>query len=215
MKTKFILITMLLCIFSSFAEAQKDVKARELLDKTAAIIDSEKGVEIKFDIASIVNKQQQNKIQGCISIKKNKFFLQLPSSKTWFDGKTQWTYLPENEEVNLSTPTPEELQSINPYSFIYLYKNGYNYQYAGSKKYNGKNVLEIKLKAQSPNNTIQTVILYVNNYNYQPIYIKMEDKNKNCNTINVLSIKKDINLRDNQFVFNKAQYPNAEIIDLR
>ena len=43
----------------------------------------------------------------------------------------------------------------------------------------------------------------------------MEDKNKNCNTINVLSIKKDINLRDNQFVFNKAQYPNAEIIDLR
>ncbi len=214
MKGNFIFI-IILCIFSSYAKAQKDAKARQILDKTAAIIDNGKGVEIKFDITGSVNKQQQNKIQGRISIKKNKFFLQLPSSITWFDGKTQWTYLPENEEVNLSNPTPEELQSINPYSFIYLYKNGYDYQYVGSKKYNGENTSEIKLTAQSPNKDIQTVVLYVNNYNNQPILIKIKDKNKNCDIINVLSIKKDIILHDSQFIFNKNLYPNAEIIDLR
>ena len=39
-----------------------------------------------------------------------------------------------------------ELYKDNPYSFIYLYKNGYNYQYTGSKKYNGKNISEIFYK---------------------------------------------------------------------
>lgn len=215
MKTKLFLITVILSLFSLYAIAQKDSRARQILDKTAATIDNNHGIEIKFDITSTINKQKQNKIQGCIYIKNNKFLLQLPSNTTWFDGKTQWTYLPANEEVNISNPTPEELQSINPYSFIYLYKKGYNYQYAGSKICNGKKSSEIKLTAQSPKNDIQTVVLYVDNHNYQPIFIKIEDKNKNCNMINVLSIKKDINLRDNQFVFNKKQYPNAEIIDLR
>ena len=207
MKTKFILITMLLCIFSSFAEAQKDVKARELLDKTAAIIDSEKGVEIKFDIASIVNKQQQNKIQGCISIKKNKFFLQLPSSKTWFDGKTQWTYMKKSQEVNISTPTEAQQQSMNPYKFINIYKNGFK---LGVKNVSGG--WQVHLYATNQKRTIKEMYVTIGK-NYYPKTIKMRQSN-GWTTINVSNFKPK-NLSDSMFRFNAKDYPHAEVIDLR
>ena len=54
-----------------------------------------------------------------------KFQATTPQGIVWFDGKTQWTYVKQNGEVNISNPTAAELQAINPYNFINLYKKGY------------------------------------------------------------------------------------------
>ena len=51
-----------------------------------------------------------------------------PDMITWYNGETQWSYMKANDEVNVSVPTPEEQQSMNPYTFVNLYKEGYHYQ---------------------------------------------------------------------------------------
>ena len=62
-----------------------------------------------------------------------------PESITWFDGKTQWSYVVTSGEVNISNPTREELQTINPYLLLSTYKKGFTYE-LGKAKHSGINL---------------------------------------------------------------------------
>lgn len=62
---------------------------------------------------------------GSICLKGDKFVLEAGGVTTWFDGHTQWSYLVSSDEVNVSEPTADELQSLNPYAWLSLYRNGY------------------------------------------------------------------------------------------
>lgn len=214
MKLKAILIAILTCACTISLQAQKDSHARKVLDRTASLFNTN-GIEIKFNLRTSTNGQNQNSTQGTITLKGNKFHLETPAVTTWFNGTTQWSYLTDSQEVNISNPTSEELQSINPYAFIGLYKQGYNYNIGKHKTYKGKAVEEISLHAESPRQDIQAITLYINSSNAYPLYIKITDRNKNSSEIEVESLKKGLNLPDNRFVFDTKQYPNAEIIDLR
>lgn len=52
-----------------------------------------------------------------------------------------------NDEVNVSTPTQEELQQINPYTFLYMYQKGFSYKLGTVKTFQGKAVWEVVLTA--------------------------------------------------------------------
>ena len=43
------------------------------------------------------------------------FTISSPGLRSWYDGKTQWTYSSQIGEVNIITPTPEEVSQINPW----------------------------------------------------------------------------------------------------
>ena len=91
--------------------------AREVLDKTAKTLSNKGGITASFSI--------KNGAAGTISVKGKKFQATTPDGIVWFNGKTQWTYVKQNSEVNVNNPTDAELQAINPYNFVYIYRNGY------------------------------------------------------------------------------------------
>lgn len=183
--------------------AQKDKQAREVLDKTAAALKQAEGVRATFGGTS----------QGTLLLKGDQFYLNSGGIQSWFDGKTQWSYLEDSEEVNVSNPTPEELQTINPYSLLSIYKNGYNYKYAGAKSRNGKQGYEVILTPEKKQD-IASITLFVSK-TYQPIYIKVEQSNKSVNEIIVNSYQTRQPLDNATFKFDKRKFPNAEVIDLR
>ena len=118
-----------------------------------------------------------------------------------------------SDEVNISTPTPEELQGINPYSLLSLYKSGYNYKYAGMKTRNGKQGYEVTLTPEKKQE-IASITLFVSK-TYEPLYIKILQSNKTVNEIIVSSYQTHQPLDNESFRFDKRKYPNAEVIDLR
>lgn len=183
--------------------AQKDKQAREVLDKTAAALKQAEGVRATFGGTA----------QGTLLLKGDRFYLSSGGIQSWFDGKTQWSYLEDSEEVNVSHPTPEELQTINPYSLLSIYKNGYNYKYAGVKSRNGKQGYEVILTPEKKQD-IASITLFVSK-TYQPVYIKVEQSNKSVNEIMVNSYQTHQPLDDATFTFDKKKFPNAEVIDLR
>ncbi len=176
--------------------------AKSVLDKTAQALASKGGVTASFK----VRDAQNGSVSGTISIKGRKFYAKTTAVTVWFDGKTQWTYVPQNDEVNISTPTASELSAINPYGFIYLYRQGYTL----SMQTQGQSYV-VTMKSQKK--AIREMVVTVSRQSYVPSQVRLLQNNR-WTTVTISDFKRG-NLSDSLFQFNKKSCPHAEIIDLR
>lgn len=187
------------------AQAQNNAtQARAILDKTAKVVGRSGGVSASFTM----NAPSTGSISGKISVKGNKFYASTPQTTVWFNGKTQWTYMKKNNEVNVSTPTQAQQQMMNPYSFITMYKTGYKMSATTS----GAND-EVHLVAQNKNKSIAEMYITINRKTGVPSKVKMKHKGK-WSTITVSNFSPK-SLSNAIFTFNSKDYPTAEVIDLR
>lgn len=196
------LIITILMLMTIAVNAQNATQARKILDKTAAVISRKGGASASFSTSG-----KYGNTSGSISIKGNKFCASTPQATVWFDGKTQWTYMKKSQEVNVSTPTEAQQQSMNPYKFINIYKNGFR---LGMKNVSGG--WQIHLYANNQGRTIKEMYITIGK-NYYPKTIKMRQSN-GWTTIHVSNFRAR-HLGDSAFRFNSKDYPNAEVIDLR
>ena len=93
--------------------------------------------------------------------------------KTWFDGKTQWTLAEENEEVSISEPTDEELQSLNPYAWMSLYQQGYDLKY-GETGVSG--VRKVIMTTTIPREEMQSIVLLIHQTELYPVRLSMASR---------------------------------------
>ena len=147
---------------------------------------------------------------GYIKLQGQKFVLNMGGSITWFDGKTMWTYLKNNDEVNVTSPSASEVAKMNPYSFLTFYKKGYTSKMGGSTAKEHEVVLTGG--AGSP---YKKVVVRVNKSTNTPTSIKLTSSKDVLTTIKCNSFLKNQKYKVSTFQFNKKNYPNAEIIDLR
>ena len=128
----------------------------------------------------------------------------------WFNGKSLWTLVKENEEVNLTNPTESEIAKLNPNSYLNLYKKGYK----ASKGKSTSVYHEVILQATSAKATIQKIIVKIDKKTYQPTYIHLTGKGLNSE-INITKYQTSQKFSVGTFTFNSKQYPDYELIDLR
>ena len=84
--------------------------ARTILDRTANVVGNKSGATANFSMSG-----KYGNSSGTIAIKGNMFSATTPQAIIWYDGKTQWAYNRQTDEVNVSTPTEAQQQSMNPY----------------------------------------------------------------------------------------------------
>lgn len=195
---------------------QQQSQAKAVLDKTAEAFRKAGGVKADFTIKAVTNGLVEGAKSGTIQLKGEKFVLKTSEVITWFDGTTQWSYVMKNDEVNVSNPTQEELQQINPYTFLYMYQKGFSYKLGTVKTFQGKAVWEVILTAKNKKQELERITLYVTKDAYEPLFILLKQRGQpTSNEITVMSYQTRLNYPDSVFTFDKKQYPNAEVIDLR
>ncbi len=193
---------MLFCILIHVSVSAETAKS--VLDKTALAISKKDGISASFTISS----QNLVPTKGTILLKDKRFQVTMPNTIIWFDGKTQWTYMKHSEEVNINNPTEAELQMINPYNFIYMYRSGYSFTLT-KQKYS----FLVHLIANNPQKSIKEMKITVNNSTYIPSELQIK-QGKRWYTIAITKFQQ-ANLTDNTFRFNSKDFPQAETIDLR
>ena len=195
---------------------QQQSQAKAVLDKTAEAFRKAGGVKADFIVKAVTNGLAEGGESGIIQRKGEKFVLKTSDMVTWFDGKTQWSYVAKNDEVNVSNPTQEELQQINPYTFLYIYQKGFSYKLGAAKTFRGKSFWAEVLTAKDRKQELERITLYVTKDAYEPLYILLQQRGQQTRSeITVTNYLTRQNYADNVFVFSRKQYPNAEIIDLR
>ena len=177
--------------------------AKSVLDKAASTVTMKEGVKADFKMTGSMGSTS-----GTIIIKGKKFHATTPQASIWFDGKTQWTYMKDNDEVNISNPTEAQLQAINPYNFLNLYKKGYD----ATLNSNGNSHI-VHLTASTASSKIKELFITVDKKTYHPTQVKLL-QGKKWTIFDITNMKKQ-SANDAEFCFNAKDFPHAEIIDLR
>jgi outer membrane lipoprotein-sorting protein len=199
---KKIVLISLMTVLAIGLNAQTTSQARQILDKTATVVGNKGGAQARFTMSG-----KYGNASGTIYIKGSKFCAHTDVATVWYNGKTQWMYNKKADEVNISTPTEAQQQSMNPYKFINIYKNGYD---LSSKTVSGQ--YQVHLKAQNQQRSIKEMYVTINK-SYRPTQVKMRTA-KGWTVINISNFQAK-KLSDRVFTFNSKDYPNAEVIDLR
>ena len=178
--------------------------AKTVLDKCAAKVTASEGIEADFSMTSA----QYGNASGHIAVKDKMFRATTPQVMMWFDGKTLWTYMKNNEEVSVTNPSDAQLQVLNPYNFVNMYKKGYDYTMTTSDK-----AFTVHLTAKEQTKRVKEMFITIDKTSYYPSEVKVLQKQKwTTFVISNIARKK---LADAEFRFNSKDFPSAEVIDLR
>lgn len=199
----------LLIIFSiilATAGAAGAETASQLLDRAAKNFRSAASITAKFTLTS-----PNGTASGSLTFAGDKFVMTSAQMQTWYDGTTQWTYIPADKEVSVSEPTPEELQQINPFIVINSFRTGYTA--VESKAVGGKRCL--RLTAKSKKAEIQSAIIYLDAKTLLPSSITLTMSNRQSISIALTGVAKGKKLPLSTFRFQKAKFPGVYVNDLR
>ncbi len=210
------LFGLLACLLFGIRVTSRAQNAVSILDKAADAYENSNGISASFTLNTRSDVQKVSEsFEGTIHMKGDKFTLVTPDMTTWFDGTTQWSYVERNEEVNVSTPTGEELQFTNPALLLRMYKKGFTPKYIGeSTASSGKSAYDIELTPKKKGDILKVELQIEKSSNF-PAKIKVEAKNGISSTIHISNLKTGVNQPDDFFVFKESDYPDAEVIDLR
>ncbi len=214
MMNRLFLFSLLLIFPITYASAQKASDAREILDKTAKAIKSSGDMEVNFKASSFTNEKQKGDLSGTICLKGKKFNIISPNLNCWYNGKTLWSLNKETNEVNLSIPDVREKQSMNPYLFVDMYKDGYSYSLSNTTL-RGKSCYEITLTAQNSKKDVQEMILTIDKQTNMPLCVRMRQGKNYWVRLTIKSYKPRQKYANSQFEFNSKDYPTATIVDIR
>ncbi|MDR1880365.1 MAG: hypothetical protein LBQ78_05480 [Tannerellaceae bacterium] len=188
--------------------------ANDIVEKAATAYQRSNGIEASFVIRT-QSPTLAESAEGTIYMKGEKFVLVTPGIRIWYDGTTQWTYMEQAGEVNISAPTGEELQYTNPMLLFSSSKKGFTAVYKGEgTATNGKAAYTVELTPKKKGEIVKAE-LQLEKHSGMPAHIVVRTKNGIRHTIQITGIKSGVNQPDGFFSFNPADYPDAEIIDLR
>lgn len=208
--------TILISIFLLLVGIVSAQDVQLILTEAAKVYEQSNGIKADFVLLTRSEQQKMSEsFEGIVNMKDEKFTLSTPDSYTWFDGITQWTYVERTDEVNITTPTGEELQFTNPALLLRSYKKGFSAEYKGeSTATNGKAAYDIVLMPKKKGD-IEKVELQIEKFSHLPASITVIGKNGIHTTIRISKLSTGINQPDSFFVFKETDYPDAELIDLR
>ena len=204
---KRLLSILAIAVITSAAAWGQAKSASQVMDAAAKKIQTMKSLSATYEMNA-----DGEQMSGTLVMNGDKFHLSSEQIMAWYDGKTQWSYSADTNEVNIIEPTPEELVAINPFVIISSFKKAYTPTLLKSAAGTYKVKLVPMTKSASQ---IKEVTLTLNAKSYLPSYISLTLESSNKLDIKVKSIKGGTNYPHSTFVFNKKQLPKAEIVDLR
>ena len=182
--------------------AQSDRRAEQLIRQTLSDYRKADCVRIRFS----------GDQTGSLLLQGKCFVLDCAGITSWYDGETQWSYVRQNDEVNVSTPTEEELNTVHPYAWISHSENAFHCRYAGQRQAGGKTVEEVVLTPKQ-GNSLPSITLRIGT-DHRPVSICLQaDGQRQEFTVTTYETLQRQPL--SAFRFPIKEYPNAEIVDLR
>lgn len=215
MKKIFVFIAIVTASISGFAQSN-DPAAKKILDAVSAKFKTFKGVQASFTLRNEDNAGKALGVKkGTVSMKGNKYKVNLAGQEIFCDGTTVWTYDKAANEVTINK-VDNSGGSITPQKlFTNFYDKDFLYKLNGEKKEAGKTLQEIEMTPVDKTKQFHKVYLQVNKATQTLYSTKVIDKQQNKFIYTVNAMNGKAILSDASFTFDKSKYPGVEEVDLR
>jgi outer membrane lipoprotein-sorting protein len=216
MKKLFWITLLLVFIYTPYSQAQQDPKAKTILDAVNQKYKSMKAFRAYFVYNMLSpNSGVNESFEGNIVVKGSKFYLELPEQHVITDSKTQWTFMKDGNEVNISDYAPDE-DEITPDKIYGIYEKNYDYAYMEEVNENGRayHIIDLTPKNKDSHSFFKIRLKIVKSSNSLKSW-EIFEKNANKYTYNINKFE-EVKVPDNYFKYYKSKYPsNPELVDLR
>jgi len=188
----------------------QDQKAKSILDQLSDKTKSYTSIEAKFTNTFYSSVTDINESQsGTLYLKDDAYRLELESQIIICDGETNWIYLTDDKEVNI-TEIDDEENEFNPSKIFTIYENGYTYKFV---KEDGKNYqIDLFPEESGPFTKVE---LFINKSKMQISSFTMIDKQGSHFKYIIDTFVTNKEMKNDFFMFNTADYNDIDIIDLR
>jgi glycosyltransferase involved in cell wall biosynthesis/outer membrane lipoprotein-sorting protein len=191
--------------------------AEELLDRAAALYAHPGGVSVSFAVHSQTATGEES-FAGRLRMQGKRFALSTPELRVWYDGRNQWTYWAQSDEVTLSQPTGEELRETNP-ALILQHRSGYVAKLAGETfSPDGRPAYAIDLvprSGKSGRDDPSLITVQIEKATSLPARIQLRTPSGGLTTVKLQSFKSPLAPQDTFFTFQASFCPSAPVIDIR
>ena len=150
-------------------------------------------------------------VQGSLIMAGAKFYMTTPQLTVWYDGKTQWTLLPDSREVDISEPDAEEMMEANPFAILSSPQSHYSIR----RLPDSKGCFRIELKPVDKSSSIGRYVLTVSQATKWPTAVTVEFSDGRKMELAIDSIAAGKAKAASVFVFDAKKHPSIEIVDLR
>ena len=188
----------------------QDQKAKSILDQLSDKTKSYTSIEAKFTNTFYSSLADINESQsGTLYLKDDAYRLELDAQIIICDGETNWIYLKDDKEVNI-TEIDDEENELNPSKIFTLYENGYKYKFI---KEDAKNYhIDLFPEERGPFTKVE---LFIDKSKMQIRSFTMIDKQGSHFKYVIDTFVTNKEMKDDFFMFNTDDYPDIDIIDLR
>lgn len=194
------------------AQAQQDKQAKALLDKVTAKVKSYNNITIDFKYSLNNAKENINQdSKGTVVMKGNQFVLNFMGITKIFDGKKNYTIVPEDEEITISKVDEKDDSAITPSKMLTFFNTGYKFSMDIVQNVAGKKIQYVKLVPTNAKDQRKEILVGIDtktNLIHNVIEIA---KKGTKTTLTVNSFKTNQPLPKNQFTFVASKYPNYYI----
>jgi outer membrane lipoprotein-sorting protein len=222
---KLLLYLLLTGLCFNIAYAQKDAAAKKILNQVSAKYRSYDVVKAEFTFTyenqqagtkesrsgTMISRSKANKYKVTIYSPEDKLAV---DEEIISDGKSQWTYVKKNKEVELSE-VDNSSGSMNPAQLFTIYEKGYKYVYNGDAKVDGKLCQVIDLTPEDENKPFFKIRLSIDKAKKQIFSAMIFDKNGSRYNYTVHTLTPNVKVPESTFTFDKKNYPGVELVDLR
>jgi outer membrane lipoprotein carrier protein len=200
------------------SHAQVDQKAKEILDKMSDKYQDIPTYKTNF-VYRLTNKAEDvdEQFAGEIMVKGEKYVLLMSDQEIYNDGETIWTFLKDENEVNVDYYMPDE-GDLSPNNIYSAYKKGYRYRWLENKKIGNRSLDVVELQPEDPKDPDKIFFRIVLNIDQADNTIhswEMYDRAGNVFSYTISGFNPNYKAEDSFFAFDSSKFPDVEIVDLR
>lgn len=211
-------IVLFMVALIAMTNASSAQTSKEILDKLSAKAKSWKSIYSDFSSTLSNPKNGVNqKQEGSIKIKGNKYYLNLPDYIVVSDGGTVWSFDKKANSCNIDNLEDVKDGTFDPSEMFTIWEKDFRHEMKNpNATVNGAGCYEIALYPNNPKGkSYHTIVMYVDKAKMEVVKIVVKTRENAEITYVVKNFKTNSEFPETDFKFNATKHPGVKMNDNR